>query len=625
MIKSGSLFYKPKKRDKEISKKRWNFGSIILRAIGKACTVVGAFVLFSALLSTILIASSGGKSAKPLPDDMVLVFKIEDGISEIQTRPTLFEPFPFYQPTLRNVVDTIDKAKEDNRVRGIVFSLKGGGVSLAHIQEVRDVIKRFKESGKFTKIYSSSYAEVSNGLGQYYLASVFDEIWMQPVGLMSVSGLNMEMPFAREALKKVGVNPQFLKREKYKSAMETFTGGGMSASNKEMMESIVNNLSSQMVVDIAADRKTNVTALSSHIDKGLLTGKEALKANLIDRLDYADTMVSEMRKEATGDPDDESLELITLGRYSQEKWKDKPGAKKSKKDIALVYAVGAIVDMAGADGTAGADEISSAIADAYKDDDIEAIVLRVDSPGGSPSASETIRRAIVKAKEKGKKVIISMGPVAASGGYWISVDADKIFASSGTLTGSIGVVMGKFEASELWKKIGINWEGPRLGANADIWSLNKPFDAEAKLRMNVLIDDVYDNFLTRVAEGRGMDKKAVRKIAQGRAWTGEQAKKVGLVDEIGGLDDALDYTAQLVAGKGKNRRDLNIIRMPRDLGRFERLMELFGSEVGLGMFVGKFLGVDSAVGKKLKALLVQANLVSEHPTTVYDPALEAFR
>lgn len=621
MRRAGSLFYKPKKRTKEISEKRWKIGSIIYQAIRKTCTVIGALILFSALLSSILVMASGGDSVAPLPDDMVLVFKIEDGITEIQTRPTLFEPFPFYRPTIRNVVDTIDKASEDDRVRGIIFSLKGGGVNLAHIQELRTVINRFKESGKFTKIYAPSYAD-TGGLGQYYLASAFDEIWMQPVGMMGITGLTMEMPFVKDALDKVGVDAQFFQREKYKGAMETFTNSNISKPSKEMMESILGGLFEDMIGDISEDRGIPISKLAKLLDKGILTGDEALESGLIDSLDYADTIVAKIREDATGDPEDESVKLISLGKYSQEKWKDKPGqGSKANKDVALIYAVGAIVDIAGAEGTAGADEISKAIADAYMDEDIRAIVLRIDSPGGSPTASETIRRGIVRAKEKNKKVIVSMGSVAASGGYWIAADADKIFASRGTLTGSIGVVMGKFEASELWKKVGVNWEGPRIGANADIWSLNKPFDAQAVARMNVLIDDVYDHFLSRVAEGRGMSKEQVRKIAQGRAWTGKQAKKNGLVDELGGLDEALDYTAELVVGEGYNRRNINVIRMPRELGRFERLIELFGSEASLG----KFFGLDSKMMKQFKALLVQAKLMEEEPVTTYDPALEMFR
>ena len=616
----GSLFYKPKKNKKEIRAKRWNVFSILGKVIKKTCMALGAMILISTIFSTILVFSLG-KSGPPLPDDMVLVFKIEGGITEIQTRPSLMDPFPFMHPTLRNVIDTLDKAKDDDRIRGLIVSLKGGAVSIAHTQELRVAIARFKESGKFTKIYAPSYSEGMSGLGQYYLASAFDEIWMQPVGMLSISGMNMEMPFAREALDKLGVSAQFLQREEYKSAMENFTNSEISPENKETLDSLLGNLSLRMMADIANDRPIDMISLGMQVDKGILTGKEALNAKLLDRLDYADVMVSEIRRQASGDPDDDSVELISLARYSQDKIKP---SKKPKTNVALVYAVGTIVDSAGAQGNAGADKISNAIAEAYEDEKIEAIILRVDSPGGSPSASETIRRALVKAKEKGKKVIVSMGPVAASGGYWISTDADIIFASPGTITGSIGVVMGKFEASGLWKKLGINWDGAQMGANADLWSMNQPFDALATARMNVLIDDVYDAFVTRVGQGRKLTKAQVKNVAKGRAWTGEQAALNGLVDELGGLTDALDKTATLF--NGKDRHDLNVIRMPRALNKFEQFMEIFGGQVSLGQSMAQFFGIDSGFLKQFHSIITEAKLFSgKNKTIIYDAELEALR
>lgn len=614
----GSLFYKPKRKDKEIAAKRWNFPSIIWRAVVKTCTVIGAMILISTLLSMLLI-TVGSKAGAPLPDDMVLVFKLEHGIAELPKRPSIMDPFPFMQPTLRNVIDTIDKAKDDDRVRGIVFSVKGGGVSIAQIQELRTAIEKFKESGKFTKIFSPSYVDSHSGLGMYYLASVFDEIWMQPVGMLSISGLNMEMPFARSALEKIGVQAQFFQREKYKTAMENFTNSNMSPENRKNLEDLIGNLSGRMMEGIADGRKMNFVELGMQIDKGLLTGQEALDAKLIDRLDYADVMVSEIREDAKGNPDDKSVKLVTLARYSQDKVKPHKTAGK-RPSVALIYAVGTIVEKTGAQGNAGADKISAAITEAYEDDDIGAIVLRIDSPGGSPSASETIRRSLVKAKEKNKKVIVSMGSVAASGGYWIAADADKIFASRGTITGSVGVVMGKFEASELWKKLGVNWEGPKMGRNSDIWSINQPFDEMETERMNTLIDYTYDAFLQRVADGRGMEVSAVKEIAQGRAWTGEDAALNGLVDELGGLNSALDYAATTLGGE--TRKDVRIIRMPRELNRVEQLLELFGQEQ---ISLSKFLGFDNAAMKKISAVINQIGLSQESNTAVYDAELESFR
>ncbi len=628
MSKSGSFFYNEKSKDKEISKKRWNVFTIIGKVIQRTCTALGALVLFSIILSTVLVFTMSGDGAKPLPDDMVLVFKIEEGITETHSKPTFLEPFPYNQPTLRNVIDTLDKAKNDPRVRGLVFSLKGGGVTLSHAQELRAAVARFQESGKFTKIYAPTYASGAGGLTHYYLASVFDEIWMQPVGMVSVTGIDAKMPYAKNTLDKIGVSGQFLQREEYKGAMETFTQSEMPEPSRKMYYSVFKNMATQMVDGISLDREIDAQEMNALVDKGLLTGTEALDAKLVDRLDYPDVMLSEIRQTVAGNPEDESVELVTLGRYSHGKAKpannkNKDTALKKKSKVALIYVTGTIMDVSGAQGNAGADDIAATITKAYSDKDISAIVVRVDSPGGSPTASETIRRALVKAQEKDKKVIVSMGPVAASGGYWISTHADKIFATPATLTGSIGVVMGKFEASDLWNKIGLNWEGPQIGKNAGIWSINQPFTEDELARMNVLIDNTYEAFLTRVAEGRGLSESQVRRIARGRVWTGEQARNVGLVDELGGLDQTLDFTAKML-GKG-DRHDINVVKMPRELSGIERFLELIGQEVSIGAALKNATGIDPVFLKSLKGVANQAALSQQSPAMVYDAQLETSR
>lgn len=601
----GSYFYKPKKRDDEISKKRWNIPSIIWRAIVKTCTVVGAMILLSALISTIMFMSAGGGAQKPMPNDMVLVFNLEDGLSETQSRPTLLDPFPFIAPSLRQTVDAIHKAKDDKRVRGIVFRLNGAGIGIAHVQELREALEDFKTSGKFTKIYAPSFVDAGGGLTQYYLASIFDEVWMQPVGMFSISGPSFEMPFAAQALDKLGVKAEFLKREEFKSAMENLTNQNMSDSNKEMLNSLLGNLSLQMMSQISNDRKINMVDLGMQVDKGLLTGEEALQAKLIDRLDHADVLVEEI---------DGKEKLVDFHRYSKE-----PKAHKRGKDVALIYVTGTIVDDANARGSASGSEIASYINEAEEDEMIDAIILRVDSPGGSPSASETIRRAIVRAQEKGKKVVVSMGPVAASGGYWVAAPADRIVASAGTLTGSIGVVMGKFEASGLWEKVGVNWEGPQMGQNADLWSMNQPFDAAALERLNTVIDSTYDAFIARVAEGRKMTPEEVRKIAKGRAWTGEQAQQNGLVDVLGGLDTAKDEVAKLLGLENGNQ--INLVRIPDEGSKFEQFLELVGGQV-----TSKHLNVtESKLYKAIQPYMTQVNLFARSPVAVYDATLESFR
>lgn len=577
----GSFYYKPKSREGAIRRKRWHVPSIIGRIVRKTCMVLGAIMLFSIVMSILSgVLLSGSKTS--LPKDMILVLNVESGIGESGIQSSLIDPFAMKSITTHDLVSTLHKAKGDKRVRGLIVSLDHAGIELAHIQEIRTAVKEFRENGKFAHLYTPSFADLGSGIGAYYLASAFDEIWMQPVGMVTISGLSIEMPFAKEALDKIGAKAQFFQREEYKSAMESFTNESMSPANQESMASILNDLSAQILTDISFDRKLEPAALRQLVDKGLLTGEEALQGGLIDRIDYADILVSEVREKITGEKKGEEPPLVLVEDYLVTKPFDE--YKSGRKDIALVSVSGQIVPGSQPEsGYATADYIAQAIHEAADDDAIEAIVLRVDSPGGSPTASETIRRAIVYAKGEGKKIVVSMGPVAASGGYWVSVDADHIFAAPSTLTGSIGVIMGKFEVSKLWEKLGINWDTVRWGQNAGMWSVNEGFTETERARMNVAIDSTYEDFLTRVAEGRNMKTDDVRKVAKGRPWTGAQAKGFGLVDSLGGLDEALDYTAQQVGLK--SRDDVNIVIMPKPLTAFEQLMMLMGHQVAMGKFL----------------------------------------
>jgi len=622
MSKIRSYFYRPKSAAQSEKPKRWKPLSILWAAIKRTCMVIGAMFLLSAIISTctIMTISVGASSKAPLPDNMVLVFPLEQPISELQTKPSLFDPFPFMQPTLPSIIAALDKAKDDDRVRGVIFSFRGGTVGMAHAQELRTAILRFRESGKFTKIYAPNYADGQGGLVHYYLASAFDEIWMQPVGMLSIAGLSLEQPFAKMAMDKLGVSAQFLQREEFKSAMENFTNTDMSNENREALASILNSWAQEISNGIFTSRKIDPTRFASLINLGLFTGEEALKYNLIDRLDYADKMLPEIQKSVSGNEDDETVKLIQLGDYGSRKEVKKAVTVTSNQVVALINVSGSIVDSDKTAGRAGASEISQAIGEAIKDASVKSIIVRVNSPGGSPTASETIRRALQKARAKGKKVYISMGPVAASGGYWIAAETDRVFASQGTLTGSIGVVMGKFEASALWDKIGVNWQGPQVGANADIWSINAPFDDIALKRLNVLIDETYDAFLSRVATGRNLSPAQVRQIAKGRAYTGEQALKLNLVDELGGLETALDFAAKELGAA--DRYGITIKKFPKELTGVERLLQVFGQEVGVSKFLQNAIGIDenNPVAHHVSKISDELYIFGgNNPIAVYDP------
>ncbi|MEM6781143.1 MAG: signal peptide peptidase SppA [Pseudomonadota bacterium] len=618
----GSLFYQaPKPQKSDIRKKRWKIGSIILKAVKRACMVIGAVVLFSAFLTFITLTTAVKSTTPALPKEMVLVLKLEQGIVEKPDEASFADLFPVSRPTIRQVTETLDRAAKDERIKALIVNLKSGGVSLNHIQEFRAAVKRFRESGKKAYFYSSSFMDSGSTLGAYYLASSFDEIWMQPVGFLSVANFGIEVPLARGFLEKVGITPQFLQREKYKSAMESFTERELTPESRESLNETLSAFSGFIGSDIMQDRQVSKEALEAAMSKGVLDGEMALNIGLLDRLDYGDVLVSGIRDEVKGDPDDETLKLVSFRQYAnaaQSTKTDTGNPVISKKPtVALIYVTGTIVASAMNATSAAADDISPAIIEAAEDEDVKAIILRVNSPGGSPRASETIRRAVLRAKEKGKFVAVSMGDLAASGGYWVSTDADVIFANPSTLTGSIGVVMGKFDISALWNNLDVNWAAIDTGESSGLWSVNRPFSESQLAHMNTLIDGTYSAFLSRVAEGRNMSVEDVREVAQGRVWTGEMAAQNGLVDEIGGLHDTLTYIAQR---EGMISADnLNVVVMPKPKSRVEQILELLGGNTNI---VSTFLRLDELLTTLEPVLSKIHQVQNPNAYITYDSDLE---
>lgn len=584
-------------------KKRWSLPGFLWLMMRRTCTAIGAFVLITVFIIVWSFSSALQNVDRPraLPEKFVLYMDFDGKLGDLQREASLADPFASPGPTLKEWLDTLERARTDKRVQGIYARMEAGGYALAHIQEMRAAVKTFRESGKFTYIYSTSYGDFG-GLGNYYLALAFEQIWMQPMGVVAVTGVNAELPFFRAVLDKLGVEPQFFQRKEFKSAYENITHSQITEPNKRMMEYLIKDLTDTLGEEIAADLNMTPEAFKVLVDKGLLTADESVEAGLIHYADYADVLVKQINSIVTGDPDVDA-EYISFSDYiregrpkenifsedllakvSGEKAKDKAKAKDEKPGIALIYAVGVIMPSGGDDtpdlfddGIAAADQIGAALIQAAEDENIQAVVLRVDSPGGSPVASETILRAVELVQQQGKPVIVSMGPTAASGGYWISAYADQIFVLPTTVTGSIGVVGGKFSMRGLWTMLGVNWERVQWGANAGMWSSNTPFSEGEAERVNVMLDNVYNSFIERVALGRKMTPEQVDRIAGGRIWTGKSAVKVGLADRIGGLNDALDYAAKQV-GK-KTRGDVRVIIMPKPLTPIERLLNMLEREV----------------------------------------------
>lgn len=578
-------------------------GYILWKALRRTCTAIGAVVLFSIIVSIIATSAllKGVQPEKPLPDEMVLYWRADSNFSEGHTVPRLDDPSSFIRQgnTLRSVVDMLDLAAKDERVKGLVV-LMSGGLGTAHISELQEAVKDFKKSGKFAYISSSSYGETGRGLGAYYFASAFDEIWLQPVGTLSISGISMEMPFAKDLFDKVGIGAQFFQREEYKSVFEGATHSEMSQANREMSMSMINDIADFLVTGISENRHMGIDHLKAQIDKGILTAEEALSAGLVDYVDYNDNLERVIKDKVKGNPEFDEELFVSIKHYERKsghalKGDSKPSkvSKNKKPEIALVYINGVIANAEqytqmgrsdyiffGGEAIVPAREISSALRNIAEDDDIKTLVIRINSPGGTPDAAERIHHAIMRVKEKGKSVIVSMGGVAASAGYWIAVPADVIFTTPATLTGSIGVAGGKFNAEGFWQKLGVNWDGVKWGQNAGMMSINQPFSEVETERMNTLMDNTYATFLERVAIGRNMKKDAVREIAKGRVWTGRQAVENGLADQLGGLSDTLDYAA-VMAG-AKDRTGVKVSVYPKPKKPIEQLMEILEQQVRLG-------------------------------------------
>ncbi|KAA0597274.1 protease-4 [Azospirillum lipoferum] len=509
--------------------------------------IVRFFVRLFALIGLLLVAGAvtvvvlAVRHEPTLPDAVVLELDLTKPLAESDDGKfgSLFE----HQPTLREVLDALDGGRRDPKVKGVLARFGDDSIGFAQTQELRTAIERFRASGRFTVAFAEEYGGAGAGNRSYLLASAFDEVWLQPLGTLGITGLSAELPFARDAFDQLGVQPSFAQREEYKSFAETFTKSGMTPANREMMEALVADLGNQLVDGIAKSRRLAPAAVRTAMDKAPLLSREALEQKFVDRLGYADEARDEALKRAGA-----GAEMVDPADYLSVAG----SPNDTGPTIALIHAVGTITGGESGKPTpvgvsAGSETIVKAIEEAAEDPDVRAILFRIDSGGGAVSASEAIRRALVKARQSGKPVIASMGDTAASGGYWIALAADRIVASPATVTGSIGVVAGKFAIGGLSDKLGIHWDGVRGARNAGMWSPLRPFDDSESERLNAIIDDTYANFLQRVAEARRMTPEQARGIAKGRVWTGAQARELGLVDDLGGQEQALTL-ARTAAG-----------------------------------------------------------------------------
>ena len=585
------------------------------RLVVGSLAVIGALVVLLFVLAGVAVFWLKPR-APSLPNNFVLEVDLTRGLADGPDDVSLLRLLGGAKPSLRDFLDALDLAAADRRVSGVFANLGNDDLGLGLTQEVRDAIASFRAKGKFAVAFADSFGEFSPGTRAYYLAAAFDQIWLQPMGSVGLTGLYAEVAFFRGTLDLLGIAPQFDHREQFKTASNSLTETAMTAAQREETEGLIGSLGDQIVGGIARDRKLAPEGVRAAIDRGPLLDSEAIAARLVDRLGYRDAAEAEaLRRAGAG------AKPVRLSTYLAAARPHPAGPR-----IALIYGAGLIVRGGGSANPLvsaaemAADDIARAFRDAVRDRRVRAIVFRIDSPGGSVVASETIWRAVASARQHKKPVIVSMGDVAGSGGYYVAAPADKIVAEPATLTGSIGVLAGKLVIADLLKKLRISTGSAQLGANAGIFELTSEFSAAGHARLEAFLDADYQGFKNRVGSGRHMSAAAVEAVAQGRIWTGEQAKARGLVDALGGYRTALLLARQ--AAKIPPAAPVELVVYPRPPGPIAFLFERLTGRPRDG--VGGMGGIGRGIAA-LEPLLQHLDALIDGPVLALMPPLGPVR
>ncbi len=496
-------------------------------------TLIVLFVIIPAVVIGLIASDS-----KPLPSAMVLSLDLRQPLPD--KAPVSFQSQP--GPSAKSVVgivQALERAEQDERVKALYLRVGGVGMSLAEAQELREALTRFKATGK--KVIAHSQSLFTPGLGAYYVGIAADEFWMQPDGAMLTSGLQTSSFFMKSLLDEIGVEADFQGRKEYKGAANGFLYEDYPEPMREARTALITSIYDAVIADMSQARGISTTQLKEILDDTPILAERALELGLVDKLGHE----LEARRAAKADAGS-GVEVRSLKAYLKE-------PRLGQEDgtvIALVHATGPIAEgSSSGDGFGGSDQIggdtfAKAVMDAVEDDAVKAILLRVDSPGGSAIASEQVRYALNQAQIARKPVIVSMATVAASGGYWISMSADHIAAHPATITGSIGVIFGKFAVPGLLEKIGVNLGEIATNDGALLFSPNRRFSEAEWARVSRILDAVYADFIGKASEGRGLDEAELERHARGRVWSGVDALERELIDSHGGLRHAMDVTRE---------------------------------------------------------------------------------
>jgi protease IV len=566
------------------------------KVIVRFLAILGALWLVAMVIMIVAVIGFKGK----VPEKTILEANFEEALPEdIPDNPTA-KFLMSERPTMRDVVDAIDRGAGDDRVVGMVAKIGAAPFGMAKVQEIREAVQRFREHKKFAIAYAETFGEFGPGNGAYYLATAFDQIYLQPSGDIGLTGIIMESPFIKGTLSKLGMSFHGDHRYEYKNAFNFYTENKYTPPHKEAMTAIMTSWFNQMKEGICQARQIAPEKFQAMVDAGPYLGKEAVDAKLVDGVAYRDEVYSQARSKAGA-----RAQFLYLGKYL-----DRAGHPHDRgKAIALVFGVGGVTrgksdyDPVQGSQNMGSDTVAGAIRAAAADKDVKAILFRVDSPGGSYVASDTIWREVVNARKAGKPVIVSMGDLAGSGGYFVAMAADKIVAQPGTITASIGVLGGKMLTSGLWDKVGLSWDEVHQGNNATMFTGTHDYTPAEWARFEAWLDRVYVDFTNKVADGRKLPKQKVLEIAKGRIWSGQDAKNLGLIDELGGYDTALTL-ARKAAGMADGE-DVRIVEYPRPKTLFQSLLQRQGPDnsdkEAVGQTLARILEIVQPMARQLEA------------------------
>lgn len=516
-------------------------------------------IIISIIVAGLMVIGYMARGARRPAPGSVLEMYIGGNIPEWLGDESLFDVLGSRELILRDYLEAIERARTDGRINGLLVTIDAPALGFARLQEVRDAVLRFRESGKWATAYMETAGEFSPGNSAYYLASAFSSIWLAPPGDVNLTGLRAEVTFVRGALDKLKVVPEMDHIGDYKNAMNFFTHKAMTPEHREAIDALLEAYYRQMRRGIAAGRGMDDGEVVDLIDRGPFLGPQALDLHLVDRLGYRDELEAHLKGENGG-----TLPLIPLRRYLKDGRYYDQGPR-----VALIYGVGSVqrgensYNPITGEMVMGSDTIVRAFKEAREDPSIKAIVFRIDCPGGSYVASDLIWHE-VSLTTAVKPVVVSMGNLAGSGGYFVAMAAHRIVAEPGTITASIGVLAGKFITTELWDSLGITSDAVQRGRHATFFSREVGYSPEEKAIFRGWLERIYNDFVGKAAAGRGMTFDEVHAVAQGRIWAGEDALEIGLVDELGGLRAAVRGALELAGEDPDSRASLMVLPRPKN-------------------------------------------------------------